>query len=381
MVVYELMPDRPSSPAETRRVLRQLAANGIGSVQIDARGAAASDGVALAEIVGAARMETEVTRLHCLARQWSGPLRETAATLVDVHVPSGALGEWEEDAGEAASTCALTVALEPGRRPAPLRRRPVELRIGFVAQWEAGARWSDYAPAASAAVEWIETMSRASVPVSIDGALPFCLFTDAQQGMLARECLAADDYRQPRTTLAFRADDTVSPWSGPLRHLFRSSTGVPIGSLLNFYRARERMSSEGIEECRGCPLRGRACAAWQFHARPDPWTRRCGVLDVPDLVRSLGYARITPHPHVRVRANGDGAELSIDGDRTLSAVRLNAAALAVWRCVTASDRVETVVRTVCADSGEGMALPTLQVLAVLQESGFVACRVAAEEGT
>ena len=118
----------------------------------------------------------------------------------------------------------------------------MELRVGFVAPWEAGAVWSDYGPAVSEAVGWIETMRRAAVPVSIDGALPFCLFSDAQQGMLARECLAADDYRQPRITLAFRADDTAAPWSGPLRHLVRSWTGVPIGSLLNFYRARERMA-------------------------------------------------------------------------------------------------------------------------------------------
>lgn len=311
-------------------------------------------------------------RFHCRPDQWARLQRADAGEL-ECHVPAAQWLPWHAQHAGRTRLNTLSIYLAPGQPIPTIDAEVARVRFAFAAP--AGrSRLADYRRLVPGLMAELRALAARWVRVSWRGALPFCLFSDTELGELARECLPHADYRSPPLVLAWRADGTVAPWSGRLRHLVRElEPGTDVGALISFYKARQLAVSApaAFTECTACLLRRRGiCSAWDDLAPPVPPQPTPGVW--PAAALCLPGLQVHPHPAAALEQDGPAAWLlAIPTDRTLDAFRLNEGAKKLWDLIGSGGPCSELLARVEALWDQAGARSVLALIERLQSSGFV----------
>jgi len=327
----------------------------------------------VAALVRTANTTNTRFRIHCTIDQTPEPLPSSDGRVeIEYHVAATAYpADWASVPSGAGVRLTVTLSPHVAVPALPALHKVVRLELAaspHASDVEAVGGTRDMA---GGMIDLVRRLSRNGCDVGIRGALPFCAFTDAEQGVLARECLAAEDYRSPEIVFSYRSDGSVSPWRGHLENLL-----VEPGedrAMRNFFRARQRACSGGpaFAQCNGCALRKNGvCAAWDDLAPPYPRVPRQAIVVASRLAERPAGIRLTRHPDAHVAPEGNAYRLHIPTDRTLPAMLLNESALFVWETIgegiDAADLCTSVRQT-----DDSLVMPVMKLVEQMQRLGFV----------
>lgn len=375
MAIYRIVEDKVENPEDCLRSALRLSLPR--ATELDLRCTAVS-GHDAAALLHAAKQRGLRLRVHLTLAQLEQVHRTVAEAAqpqpvqIECHVEATQLpADWS--AIPASLRTRLTIRLAPGTSPPQLPSTCRSVRFELSPSHRAGDALAldGYRQLATALTEHIQHLSRAGCEVGFRGALPFCAFSDAEQGVLARECLAVEDYRRPELLLAYRSDGDVAPWRGPLQNLLMAPADER--SLRSFFRARQLAGVGGpaFSSCGDCALRrSGVCSAWQDLAPPTPSVPTRAIVPQATLLAPDADVWLAQSPAAAVSTDDSGHRLQIAADRTLPAMLLNPAALKVWQTIGSGIPV-TSLQAQVAKTSTALVAPVMTLVEQLQQLGFV----------
>ncbi|MCF6158542.1 MAG: hypothetical protein E3K32_08190 [wastewater metagenome] len=231
-------------------------------------------------------------------------------------------------------------------------------------------------PQAQKMVQFISMLANRNLRIEITSPLPFCLFSESELGMLARECLPNYDYRRDIIILAINTAGAVFPWHGPMRSLVvpveNNMTFVQIN---NFYKVRRHELARrftAFSACENCDLKRRGyCSANYFYSPTLYEEERFGYYPISSFPGLMSFLSCRIHSDISVKKKEDCCILSIKEDRTLSSQQLNRTAFLLWEFCSEHGKLSDAIDKVCRLCGGKYLNDFLAIADMLQRSGFL----------
>ena len=222
----------------------------------------------------------------------------------------------------------------------------------------------------------IERLSANGIRTEIFGPLPFCFFSDANLGVLARESLPYADYRKDTITLSIDAKGNITPWNGfdwlPVTYL---DDGMTLKDLHDFYRVRRQEFAYKLDlfrECGSCKykLTGK-CSAAHYYGKHRRGINNLGFYPAKLLPAMAPFLSCRVHNNVSFIKGEDYKILTIKGDRTLPSQKLNSSAFAFYELCKAYGNLARVLEKVRELFGLSYMENFLHLLDQFQKNGFL----------
>lgn len=234
-----------------------------------------------------------------------------------------------------------------------------------------------YKPLAVQMIRLITKLAFRGIRTEVRGPLLFCLFSDSELGILARECLPNSDYRTCAITLSINQYGTISTWDGPMQSLFTYvEKEMTMQHIYNFYKVRSHelfLRRDAFKECTSCHLKNRGLCKACFYYSPVQGRYRnyYGFYPLTEHPELIPYLSCRVHPDIEGTKARDSYILAIRKDRTLNSQWLNSSSFKLWELCSEYEKLSDIVEKINFIWGANHIKHFLVVIDQLQKSGFL----------